>query len=68
MNEHGQHNEPQDDASSPSFEEAIEKLRQRYPVFDFQEMSGGSNIVVIQYDGAIYTLKRTRNNRLVLHK
>jgi hemin uptake protein HemP len=50
---------------------ALEKLPphlHHYPRVDFEEFSAGMEIVLIRFNDEYYQLKRTRNNRLVLHK
>ncbi|QDV63860.1 Hemin uptake protein hemP [Crateriforma conspicua] len=37
-------------------------------VLDFAELAGGCNQVFICLQDEVYTLKRTRNNKLILHK
>ena len=38
------------------------------PMVDYDDIARGSNMVLIRFEGAIYSLKKTRNRRLVLHK
>ena len=49
--------------------ENIPKPRQTEPpTVPFEQIAQGSNEILITYDGQIYRLRRTRNNRLILTK
>ncbi|MEL6104925.1 MAG: hemin uptake protein HemP [Planctomycetota bacterium] len=37
-------------------------------VIDFQSIANGSTTVLIRLDDTLYTLRRTKNNRLILQK
>ncbi|MEO1529227.1 MAG: hemin uptake protein HemP [Planctomycetota bacterium] len=51
------------DASLPSVESPAEM-----PVVDFASIAKGSTTVLIRLDDSLYTLRRTKNNRLILQK
>lgn len=65
MNDQQRKEEPEeviDDTAVPA------ALTNQYPLIDFDQVAGESTTVLIRFQDAVYTLKRTRNNRLVLHK
>jgi hemin uptake protein HemP len=56
--------QPQSAQSLP----ASTNARQPPPLYQFNDLSQGSRLLLVDCEGAIYQLKRTRNGRLVLHK
>lgn len=59
---------PADDQRHSVKNQPNENFNDAWPVFDFEEFAGDSAIVIIRFNGVPYRLRRTRNNRLVLHK
>ena len=37
-------------------------------IVQFQELSGGQDLIYIEHNGTLYSLRRTRSDRLLLHK
>lgn len=56
--------QPQRKAQTPDQTSPEELL----PTIDFEEIAQGSNTVLIKFQGSVYTLKRTKNQRLILQK
>jgi len=42
--------------------------KQEVPEVEFDQISGGSDMVVVRFGKIRYELKRTRSGRLVMHK
>ncbi|MEM9644803.1 MAG: hypothetical protein AAF989_07405 [Planctomycetota bacterium] len=55
-------------SQQPPLSPTDQMITNGHPVYEFVQLSKETGMIFLRFEGVLYTLKQTRNRRLVLHK